>query len=453
MSAGQDVSAAGTPSDSQAGGTASGALERLRSALAETSAADLARKAVVLATLLLAWISLKPFQDLSNPELADISTGQEALTYAAFGGLAAAALALTLGPHGRALRSFATPWFLGLAAWLALSVPLSQDPATSGKRLALTGAVMVAAACLPLLARSRADLRNLLAAAAMVLLAACYLGLLLAPELSIHQTTDVVEPMLAGNWRGVFSHKNAAAAIMAMLVFIGIAVARSGLVAVGLLIAALSGLFVIGSEGKSAAALLVTVLAITGLFTWVRSFTGRLLLTLAPLLAINLFSVGTVVSEPLAALVRALPVDSTFTGRTDVWRFAIDALGARPLIGYGFAAFWNNVSVRASADDGSTWAGYASHSHNGYLDTAVTLGLPGLALVLVLFVVAPLRDLQRIRTAGGADPFALMFLQIWLFGVLLSSMESFFFDRTDPLWFTFLVAVFGLRYLARFRTG
>jgi O-antigen ligase len=42
-------------------------------------------------------------------------------------------------------------------------------------------------------------------------------------------------------------------------------------------------------------------------------------------------------------------------------------------------------------------------------------------------------------------------LQVWLFGAYLSSLESFFFDRTDPLWFTFLVAVFGLHYLARFR--
>ena len=45
----------------------------------------------------------------------------------------------------------------------------------------------------------------------------------------------------------------------------------------------------------------------------------------------------------------------------------------------------------------------------------------------------------------------MMLLRIWLFGLYLSSMESFFLDRSDPLWFTFLLAVFGLHYLARFR--
>ena len=45
----------------------------------------------------------------------------------------------------------------------------------------------------------------------------------------------------------------------------------------------------------------------------------------------------------------------------------------------------------------------------------------------------------------------MVLLRIWLFGLYLSSMESFFLDRADPLWFTFLLAVFGLHYLARFR--
>ncbi|WP_019904099.1 O-antigen ligase [Methylobacterium sp. 77] len=441
--------AAGLPASE----AAPGGWRRLQTALAETPASVIARKAVFLAFLLLAWISLRPFQDLSNPDVAELSSGREGLTYASFGILAALALALTVVGHARALNSFVSPWFLALGAWLALNVVLSQDPATSAKRLTLTGAVMLASACLPLLARSRNDLRNLLAIASLLLLGACYLGMLLAPDLAIHQANDVVEPMLAGNWRGVFGHKNGAAAVMAMLVFIGIAVARSGLMAVGLVIVALSGLFLVGSEGKSATALLVAALAITGLFTVIRSFRGRILLTLVPLFAINLFSVGTVVSEPLAAIVRALPVDPTFTGRTDVWEFAIEALGARPLTGYGFSAFWNNVTVRAASDDGSSWAGYASHSHNSYLDTAVTLGLPGLVLVLAIFVVAPLRDIMRIEASGRTDPLATMFVQIWLFGLLLSCMESFLFDGGDPIWVTFLVSVFGLRYLARFRSA
>ena len=75
--------------------------------------------------------------------------------------------------------------------------------------------------------------------AALVLLAVCYLGILLAPNLSIHLATDVQEPQLAGDWRGSFGHKNVAAAMMAMLLFLGIYIVRSG--------AWLSGIAIIGA--------------------------------------------------------------------------------------------------------------------------------------------------------------------------------------------------------------
>jgi O-antigen ligase len=101
--------------------------------------------------------------------------------------------------------------------------------------------------------------------------------------------------------------------------------------------------------------------------------------------------------------------------------------------------------------DGMEWAATAANSHNGYLDTALAMGLPGLALLILVVVIAPLRNFQAADRGGNDGPLAMALLQIWLFGAYLSSLESFFFDRTDPLWFTFLVAVFGLHFLARFR--
>ncbi len=425
----------------------------LSARIADLSVPRLLRQALFLATLLLAWISLKPFPDLARLDAADLVTGQEALTYAAYGLLALAGLLLVARDHGRALASLATPTHLALAGWLGLSVVLSQDSATSAKRLALTAAVMLLAACLPLLARTGSEFRNLLTVAALGLLAVCYVGLVVAPDLAIHQPRDLMEPALVGNWRGAFGHKNAAAAVMAMLMFVGVAVLRTGAPVAGLTILGLSSLFLVGSEGKSAFALSLLVFAMSGAFAVVRSFRGRLVLALGPVVLVNLLTVGTVMSDTIASLAAALPIDATFTGRTDIWRFAVESIAARPVTGHGFAAFWGTQTLRDISDDGSTWAGYASHSHNGYLDTTLTLGLVGLVLLVLVFVLGPLRNDHRLRTeTGNAGPFATMFLQIWLFGLLLSTMESFFFDRADPIWVTFLFPVFGLHYLARFRS-
>jgi O-antigen ligase len=72
-------------------------------------------------------------------------------------------------------------------------------------------------------------------------------------------------------------------------------------------------------------------------------------------------------------------------------------------------------------------------------------------LLIVTLVFGPLRNFHVANRNGNGGPLTTLLLQIWLFALYLSSMESFFLDRVDPMWFTFLVAVFGLHYLARFR--
>jgi O-antigen ligase len=411
---------------------------------------DVARACAFVGALLLAWISMRPFIDLSNMLVADVTTGNEAWTYAAFGCFAL--LTVTLAAHD-GLRGFATllsPGYLALGGWIVAAVLTSLEPATSERRFVLTLCVAAVAASLMLLPRTQSELRHWLAIAILTLLAVCYLGLLLAPNLSIHLATDAQEPALAGDWRGVFGHKNMAAGMMAMLLFLSIYIIRagswlSGGIAVGLIL-----LFLVNTEGKSASALCLVVLVLTSLVTMVRSFWCRALLLLAPLVLLNLAGIGSVMSQSLAAISRALPLDSSFTGRTDIWTFGVEAAQIRPWTGYGFSAFWGTSAVQ-NLPQGMEWAATAAHSHNGYLDTTLAMGVPGLVLLIAVFVFEPLRNFHIANSEGNDGPLATALLQICLFALYLSSMESFFLDRADPMWFTFLVAVFGLHYMARYR--
>jgi O-antigen ligase len=411
---------------------------------------DLVRGATFVGALLLAWVSLHPFQDLADMQIGDVSMGNEMPTYAAFGGLAVFTLILTMRDNMRGLASLLTPAFVWFASWLCITVVLSLDPGTSIRRFALTACVMAVAATMTLLPKSQNELMRWFSVAALALLAICYLGILLAPNLSIHLATDAQEPGLAGNWRGSFGHKNVAAGVMAMLLFLGIYIVRSGAWFSGAAIVSLASLFLLYSAGKSSLTLCFAVLLLTSLTAVVRSFWARALMLLAPLVLLNMLSVGTAMSDTLAEIARLLPLDSSFTGRIDIWNFAVQSLQARLPTGYGFASFWGSSSIQ-NLPEGKEWAAYASHSHNGYLDTALGMGLPGLALLIVALVIAPLKSFHHADLGGNNGPLAMALLRIWLFGLYLSSMESFFLDRSDPLWFTFLVAVFGLHYLARFR--
>ena len=427
-------------------------LRALAGGIRRQQVIDVARAATFVGTLLLAWISLHPFTDLGEMELGDTSTGNEIATYVMFAGLAALTFALAMRDNWQALKTLLSPPLLVFGGWVLVTVVLSLDPGASLRRLALTVCVMAVAAAMMLLPKSQNELMRWLSISALVVLVTSYLGILFAPNLSIHLASDPQEPGLAGNWRGLFGHKNMAAGVTVMVLFLGIFAIRCRAWLSGGAIVALASLFLVYSAGKSSLTLCFAVLLLTSLTAVVRSFWARALMFLLPLLLLNLLSIGTVMFEGLAEIAKLLPLDSTFTGRTDIWNFGLQSLQARLATGYGFSAFWGSTAIQ-NLPEGKEWAGFASHSHNGYLDSALGMGLPGLALLFVLVVIEPLRNFHRADMGGNNGPLTMALLQIWLFGIYLSSMESFYLDRADPLWFTFLLAVFGLHYLARFRAN
>ena len=64
---------------------------------------DVVRAGAFIGTLLLVWVSLRPFVDISGAQLKDVTTGNEALTYAAFGCLALLTVALAIRDNMRGL--------------------------------------------------------------------------------------------------------------------------------------------------------------------------------------------------------------------------------------------------------------------------------------------------------------------------------------------------------------
>ena len=421
--------------------------------LGRIQAAQVLRGALFIGVFLLIWISLEPFGNLGDATTIDVAAGR-GVTYALFGFLAMLSLALVAWRHAEALRSFISTPYILFGCWMCINLLMSRDPSASMTRFVLTTCVFVVAACVLLLPETARELNSWLGVTVLSFLAVCYLGVMLTPQLAIHQATDAAEFHLAGDWRGVFLHKNSASAVMVMLIFIGIYLTRSGAMVVGPLITALSAVFLFFAAGKSAIGLCIITLVMVELVVAVRSFRVRALLCFLPLIGLNLLGIGAVISPSLRALSGLLPFDTSFTGRDAVWEFAFESITQRPILGWGYLAFWGASFLRDVVPGGAVndWVVIASHSHNSYLDSALALGIPGLLLLLVVLVFLPLRNFHRAAQRGEVSPLARMFLRIWLFGVYLASLESFFLDRTDPIWFTFLVAVIGLHYLSRFRT-
>ncbi len=185
---------------------------------------------------------------------------------------------------------------------------------------------------------------------------------------------------------------------MALLIFIGIFVGRAWNRLAGLLIVVLAGVFLNFTHDKSSLILLPVALALSYIVPRLRSAFLAFAVVLAAPILINLMTVGSVIFEPIKAFLSDVMSDPTFTGRDEIWQFALDHIAQRPLFGFGFEAFWGTPTCWPHWNYQESWGYRASDAHNGYLNLAVTTGLVGLAFALWWIIVQPFDDFRRAVT-------------------------------------------------------
>ena len=415
-------------------------------AAASGDAATSLRSILLAAVFLLLWISLHPFVSLGDPdELTEAGSIGNQIGYS----LLLISLAAWCFAHdpGR-LLILLRPVFLAMLLWFVVSALTSWEPALSARRLVFTLVSMSIAAMVLLLPKNQRHFAGVMATVALIVLAACYLGVFLAPNLSVHQTSDLAEPELAGDWRGVFSHKNEASVAMVLFVFIGMFVARVRSLAVGGLIVVSALVFLVFTQSKTAIAMLPITLIVTALINRIRRPAIGIGLGLLVVVAFIILSIGSLYSEAVRDLLDLVLPDASFTGRTDIWQFALDHVAQRPITGYGFAAFWGTHEVVYGMSGNSVWANTVAHAHNAYLNLALTVGIPGSLLVTAWLVVLPLIDFYRGPPDPAASPLKLLFLRTCMYAACASCFESLLLQEGGLFLYT---AAFGLRFLSQSR--
>jgi exopolysaccharide production protein ExoQ len=76
--------------------------------------------------------------------------------------------------------------------------------------------------------------------------------------------------------------------------------------------------------------------------------------------------------------------DPTLTGRTDLWAYVINDISLKPLLGWGYSAFWSPDSPAAmEISDVLKW--YVPQAHNGLLEMLLNVGGVGTAFFLFLW--------------------------------------------------------------------
>lgn len=390
------------------------------------------------------WITISPFVDLTGAASVDPVAGNsnrlnQLVTFGLFG-----SLVLFYFVQRRGVPVLQPKLLIGIILfWILLTSATALYPDLAFKRAILIGIVVTNAAIVLVLPRTEADFARLAGYVIMLALLMSYYGIAFRPSLAIHQASEIREPMNAGLWRGIFPHKNSAAAAMVISVFFGLFIARVWSRAFGWTIIILAVYFLAHTGGKTSTLVLPAILVLGALVE--RFAFLRLPVILGGLASFNLVAVGAAVSEPLREFVMGLGVDPTFTNRSDIWRYAFSAIAERPIFGHGLQSFWQTESQVYGGGTLETWAAAAYNGHNGYIDTLLELGIPGLLLTIVWLVLLPIRDLGRAQARQNNPAMTRLFLRIWLYALLISCLESLLYQGGDPLWFCLLFSVFGLR--------
>ena len=209
-----------------------------------SSLANLAASLLFLAIFSFYWISITPFVDLTGAAEVDPSAGNsnslnQLIALALFG-----SALLFLFVRGRGISVLGPIWLLALVlGWCLLTSLVADHPDLAIKRTILIVIIAVNAAVVLLLPRSEQEFARLLGWGVLLVLALCYYGVYFLPTLSIHQASELREPMNAGLWRGLFPHKNSAAAAMVLCVFVGLFIASVRSRVIGFTIVALAAFF------------------------------------------------------------------------------------------------------------------------------------------------------------------------------------------------------------------
>lgn len=244
-----------------------------------------------------------------------------------------------------------------------------------------------------------------------------------------------------GAWQGVYFQKNMTgrSCVWAVVCLLWLEHERAG--ARLLRRVMLAATLVLLAMSDSGTSLLTTALVFV-LFAahrWMRADVGLLALVLAAaaLAGFLAFLGGSVFFDDTLAL---LGRDPTLTGRTELWDHAMGAIAERPILGWGYGAYWYGTDGPSSV---FTVGWKITSAHNGWIDATIDLGLPGVLLVGVLVAGALIGGFRASRY--GAYPEVGLFALVTAAATIVVSLsESVFLERHALMWVELIVANIAL---------
>lgn len=233
-----------------------------------------------------------------------------------------------------------------------------------------------------------------------------------------------------GVWRGVYSQKNLLGRFMTVssLVFLLIALSSQKYRWVAWTGFSLSAILILLSTSKTSLIVFFTLLILLPFYRALRwQYSKSVPLYIIAILLMACVAVW--VTTEAETLLSALGKDATLSGRTELWSTVIAMIEQHPWLGYGYSGFWSGLNAFYLREIVG-WP--APHAHNGILDLWLDLGLLGVSIFALSFLMTLVKAVTWVRQAKTWEDFwPIIFLTVML---LFNLTQSSILGRNNIIW-------------------
>ena len=231
-------------------------------------------------------------------------------------------------------------------------------------------------------------------------------------------------------FRGIFSQKNFLGEVMVVGVLASLHLLRSGERNRLRHFSILLVLTCVALASKSATLMFDDILLFSAhvlIALFRRGGVARLLSGVGVILLFPIVVVAAVF--PDLSFLEMLGKDPTLTGRTELWTYVLADIAQRPLLGWGYSAFWSpNDPAAMEISDTLKW--FVPQAHNGLLEMLLNVGAMGTAFFIFLWGRNIWLALQCMRTPATALAVTTLLSCFGIFIVGIS--ETVLMDRGEP---------------------
>jgi exopolysaccharide production protein ExoQ len=307
-------------------------------------------------------------------------------------------------------------------AFLTTSTFWSIDPPTTTREAILYGILLLGSIGVAANLEAR-QLMQLLTYICLFAAAASVVLLIIYPAAATVAQSDSIE------FRGIFSQKNFLGEVMVVGVLASLHLLRSGERNRLRHFSILLVLTCVALASKSATSCL-TIFCFFSAHVLIALFRrGGVARLLSGVGVILLFPIVVVAAVFPDTFLEMLGKDPTLTGRTELWTYVLADIAQRPLLGWGYSAFWSpNDPAAMEISDTLKW--FVPQAHNGLLEMLLNVGAMGTAFFIFLWGRNIWLALQCMRTPATALAVTTLLSCFGIFIVGIS--ETVLMDRGEP---------------------